>query len=159
MAYDSDVMDVTRGFLLESVSDTRIATSWGDAFRLGLQETRDGVGFVLHVLKRIANRDTIKNLGGPGVSVYSATQSASAGYSKLLLFLTILSANLAVVNILPIPVLDGGHLVFLLWEGIFRKPLDERVVMGLTFAGLSFILGLMIFLIGKDVLFFQGRFG
>ena len=47
--------------------------------------------------------------------------------SKLLLFLTFLSANLAVINFLPIPVLDGGHFVFLLYEGIRGKPADERV--------------------------------
>jgi regulator of sigma E protease len=62
-----------------------------------------------------------------------------------------LSANLAVLNFLPIPVLDGGHVVFLLYEGIFRKPPNERVAFGLTMAGLCLILGLMVFVLGLDI--------
>jgi regulator of sigma E protease len=71
--------------------------------------------------------------------------------SRLLLFLTMLSANLAIVNFLPIPVLDGGHMVFLAYEGIFRRPVTEKVQVALTYAGLLFILGLMAFVIFLDV--------
>jgi regulator of sigma E protease len=72
------------------------------------------------------------------------------GPGNLLLFLTLLSANLAVLNFLPIPLLDGGHFVFLLYEGIRGKPADERVQEILTYIGLAFILGLMIFVLGLD---------
>ena len=67
-----------------------------------------------------------------------------------LIFLTLLSANLAVVNFLPIPVLDGGHMVLLLYEGVRGKPADERVQEILTWMGLIFILGLMLFVFGLD---------
>lgn len=69
---------------------------------------------------------------------------------NLLLFLTLLSANLAVLNFLPIPLLDGGHIVLLLWEGIRGKPADERVQEVLTYIGLAIILGLMVFVLGLD---------
>ena len=72
-------------------------------------------------------------------------------FSQLLLFLTMLSANLAVVNFLPIPVLDGGHMVFLTWELITRKPPSERVVIALSYVGLILILSLMLWVFGLDL--------
>jgi regulator of sigma E protease len=62
-----------------------------------------------------------------------------------------LSANLAVLNFLPIPVLDGGHMVFLAYEGIRRKPASEQVQLVLTYIGLVFILSLMIWVVGLDL--------
>jgi regulator of sigma E protease len=61
-----------------------------------------------------------------------------------------LSANLAVINFLPIPVLDGGHMVFLAYELIRGKPASERVVVAFTYAGLIFILSLMMFVLALD---------
>jgi regulator of sigma E protease len=81
-----------------------------------------------------------------------ATSEASFGYSRLLLFLTFLSANLAVLNFLPIPALDGGHMLFLAWEGIFRRPVNERVQVALTMAGVLCLLTLMVFVFGNDLL-------
>jgi regulator of sigma E protease len=80
-----------------------------------------------------------------------AGQSAMEGLPEFLLFLTLLSANLAVINFLPIPVLDGGHMAFLTWEAIRGKPADERVQLVLSYLGLLFILGLMLWVIGLDV--------
>jgi regulator of sigma E protease len=77
--------------------------------------------------------------------------SAKHGIATLLLFLTMLSANLAVLNILPIPMLDGGHLVFLTYEGIRGKPANERVQIVLSIIGLILLLALMIFVCGLDV--------
>ena len=69
----------------------------------------------------------------------------------MLIFLTFLSANLAVLNFLPIPVLDGGHMMFLLYEGIRGKPASERTMTMLTYLGLIFILVLMVFVLGLDI--------
>ena len=74
-----------------------------------------------------------------------AGSEASQGISRLLMFLTFLSANLAVLNFLPIPALDGGHMMFLMAEGIRGKPVDERMQVILTLAGVACLLGLMIF--------------
>ena len=68
----------------------------------------------------------------------------------LLLFLTVLSANLAVINFLPIPLLDGGHMVFLALEGIFRRPVSEKVVVAFHYAGFVFIISLMLFVLSLD---------
>jgi len=68
-----------------------------------------------------------------------------------LLFLGFLSVNLAVLNFLPIPVLDGGHMVFLIWEGVTRRRPSERVLIAATYCGMAFVLGLMVFVIYLDI--------
>ena len=82
--------------------------------------------------------------------IEAAMAYADRGTSALLMFLTMLSANLAVLNILPIPVLDGGHLMFLAYEGVRGKPANERVQVVLTYVGLVFIIGLMVWVCGLD---------
>ena len=62
-----------------------------------------------------------------------------------------LSANLAVVNFLPIPLLDGGHMVFLLYEGIRGRPANQRFVVMMHMLGFAFIVTLMLFVLGLDV--------
>jgi regulator of sigma E protease len=80
-----------------------------------------------------------------------AAAHAEQGFSTLLIFLCMLSANLAIINFLPIPVLDGGHMVFLTLEGIRGKPVSERVFMAATYAGFVFILTLMVAVISLDI--------
>jgi len=67
------------------------------------------------------------------------------------MFLTLLSANLAVLNFLPIPALDGGHMVFLVAEGVRGKPVDERLQVVLTIIGISLLLSLILILSIRDV--------
>jgi regulator of sigma E protease len=62
-----------------------------------------------------------------------------------------LSANLAVINFLPIPVLDGGHMVFLMYELVRGKPPSENVVAALSYIGLVLLLSLMLFVFGLDL--------
>ncbi len=81
-----------------------------------------------------------------------ASQEASDSPSRLLLFLTLLSANLAILNFLPIPALDGGHLMFLTWEAIRGKPLNENMQVRLTMLGVMCLLGLMAFAVLNDIL-------
>ncbi len=144
-----------RGLQLMPMSETNRASDWASAFRLGLRETIESIRQVYFILYRlVTGQFSPKNLGGPLSIATMAGIKASEGVSSLLTFLTLLSANLAVVNFLPIPVLDGGHAVFLIYEGIFRKPLNERVAFGLTMLGFCFILGLMLFVLGLDLLRF-----
>ena len=90
-------------------------------------------------------------LGGPGTIAAAAGDSASEGMSSLLIFLTMLSANLAVINFLPIPLLDGGHMVFLAYEGLRGRPANEKFVVALHTVGFVFIISLMLFVIGLDI--------
>ncbi|MCH8840976.1 MAG: site-2 protease family protein [Planctomycetes bacterium] len=89
-------------------------------------------------------------LGGPVMIAQAAGYSAFEGVGKLLVFLTMLSANLAVINFLPIPLLDGGHIVFLTYEGLRGRPASERFVVVLHTVGFVFIISLMVFVLSLD---------
>ena len=147
-------VDASRGFILKGYEETRVAATWSEAFRLGRREVWEGMKQVVFVLQRLTSN--YKHLGGPLTIVAAATMEASEGLPRLLIFLTLLSANLAVLNFLPIPVLDGGHMLFLAYEGIVGKPVDERIQMSLTLVGFSLLLCLMIFVFGLDINRFFG---
>jgi len=149
-----------RGFFWKPKTDLRTAESFTEAIYLGLRETKEDVLKVVGmVVKLVTGQIAVTNLGGPGTIFVVGTSEAGVGTARLLIFLTFLSANLAVVNFLPIPVLDGGHMVFLLWEGVLGKPMNEVIAMRLTLAGLAFILGLMALVLSLDVFRFTGLFG
>ena len=146
----------TRGISLEYYEKHYESDNWSDAFANGAYKVVDDLKRVGKTLKTlIQGKISPTNLGGPGTIAVVATSEAAASTSRLLLFLTFLSANLAIVNFLPIPVLDGGHMMFLAYEGIFRRPVNERVQLILTYGGLAFVLCLMVFVISMDV----GRIG
>ncbi len=149
--YDSDLFVQQRGLYLEPLEKTRIAESWGEAVTLGGRETWDGLTLVVRFLRKIGTQISFKATGGP-LSIFSAaTHYAEQGWGKLLVFLTLLSANLAVINALPIPVLDGGHFLFLTLEGIRGKPVSEKVFLTFTYLGFAFILTLMVLVTGLDI--------
>lgn len=140
-----------RGFSLTSMDKHYQSKTWSDAFTNGYNQVWNDAGRVWTFLKKlVTGKLSVTNMGGPGMIAVAATSEASQGTGRLLLFLTLLSANLAIVNFLPIPVLDGGHMVFLAYEGLFRRPVSEKVEILLTWGGLFFILGLMIFVSGMD---------
>jgi regulator of sigma E protease len=152
--------DPDRRLMLTSLQEVHQTDSWATAFRLGWRETVEAMQQVYFVLFRLVTGQlSVMNLGGPATIATMAGFEASESLARLLVFLTLLSANLAVVNFLPIPVLDGGHAMFLLYEGIFRKPVNERVALGLTMVGFCFVLGLMLFVLGLDVWRFSGFAG
>lgn len=140
-----------RGLGFTAKNELRVAESWGEALSLGARQTREDAFRVGELVKRlVTGRVSIGNLGGPVSILVMATSEASLGKPRLLLFLTFLSANLAVLNFLPIPALDGGHMMFLAWEGIFRRPVNERVQMGLTAFGVVCLLTLMLVVFSLD---------
>jgi membrane-associated protease RseP (regulator of RpoE activity) len=93
----------------------------------------------------------VKNLRGPISIAEAAFDIAGEGFSQFMFFLAIISVNLAVINFLPIPVLDGGHMVFLIYEKLRGRPANEQVRVALTTIGVVFILSLMAFVIFLDV--------
>lgn len=152
-ADSNEWFDPARGvdIVLEPLTATRKADSIGAAASFALTETKDAVLQVYRFIRGLAMRHlSVKLLGGPISIATAAGMSAFEGPSELLLFLTMLSANLAVVNFLPIPLLDGGHMVLLLWEGVRGKPASERVTIALQYVGLCFILSLMLFVFSLD---------
>ncbi len=150
---DSDeYFRTTIGVRLTAYQEVYTAKSWGEAFQLGAKQTWVDLTKVFKFLgKLVRGRISAKNLGGPGTIFVVAQSEATQGTSRLLLFLVLLSANLAIINFLPIPVLDGGHMMFLAYEGLFRKPVTERVQVLLTYIGFLALLSLMAFVIWQDV--------
>lgn len=147
-----------RGFDLPKVTLTHNSESVGEAFALGLRESKRKVSDVFGFLQMsFTGKLSRKNVGGPGVIAYMASTAASVGFSQLLLFLTLLSVNLAILNFLPIPALDGGHMVFLIAEAVRGKPVDEEIQARVTMAGVLLILALMFFVIINDAINLTGR--
>jgi regulator of sigma E protease len=140
-----------RGLLFEPIFRTRTASSLSEAMYFGYEETTESLTMVFRFLQKLGSQVPFKMLGGPGTIAVAAGDAASQGISTLLIFLTMLSANLAVINFLPIPLLDGGHMVFLLYEGVRGRPANEKLVLGLHMAGFAFIISLMVFVIGLDI--------
>ncbi|MAZ95859.1 MAG: hypothetical protein CMJ73_07545 [Planctomycetaceae bacterium] len=141
-----------RGLVLTQMHRQHTAASWGDAISLGFRETREKLSEVLRVLKMLVTREvSVDKLGGPITIVRVMGIESSEGFSRLLLFLTFLSANLAILNFLPIPALDGGHMIFLLVEAVTRRPVSERIQGIFTLIGVVLLLALMIYVIFNDI--------
>ncbi len=92
-----------------------------------------------------------KNLMGPLGIIQLSGQAAQAGIATLLQLLAILSVSLAVINLLPFPALDGGHLIFLLCEVITRRRLNPILQERITTGGFVLLMGLMVFVLYNDM--------
>ena len=144
--------DPERGFRLEPDTFIERGETWGEAMRLGARDTWDALTMVVAFIRKLSDGTiSLRGLGGPITIASAAGHAAYQGPAELLLFLTMLGANLAVLNILPIPLLDGGHIIFLLYEWIRGKPADERVQLALTYVGLAMLLALMVLVFGLDL--------
>ncbi len=147
--------DEQRGLSFYGAKRIRRADNWSGALALGFRETTDRLREVLRVLTSLVTRRlSPTNLSGPIGIVTAAGAFADEGVPMLLIFLTLLSANLAVLNFLPIPALDGGHMLFLAAEWVRGKPVDETLQIRLTIAGVLCLLSLMVFATMMDI----GRF-
>jgi regulator of sigma E protease len=93
-----------------------------------------------------------KAFGGPIKIAQAATTSADHGIVSFLKFLALLSLSLAIINIMPFPVLDGGHLIIIIIEGITKKEIPVKVKVGIQNAGFVILLLLMAFIIYNDIL-------
>jgi regulator of sigma E protease len=141
-----------RGIQTSALYRIHTAASWSEAWHLGFRETKESLFRVFDVLgKLVTFQLSPKNLGGPLMIAAVAGSEASQGIPRLLIFLTFLSANLAILNFLPIPALDGGHIVFLAAEAVTGKPVDERLQGTLTLIGVAALLGLMLFVFANDI--------
>ncbi|KAA5543643.1 metalloprotease [Roseiconus nitratireducens] len=142
-----------RGLGLTASESVQTASSLGEATVLGIRESRRRLGEVFRFLKMlVGGRVAADQVGGPIRIFQVAGSEAERGVSAQLLFLTMLSMNLAVLNFLPIPVLDGGHMVFLICEAIMGRRVNEELEMRLTLAGGLMLLALMVFVFFNDLI-------
>lgn len=119
----------------------------------GFRGTWGAVELVWVTVSGIATRKvSAKEVGGPILIGQLSAQAARQGLADLLSLMALISVNLAILNLLPIPALDGGHLVFLLWEGIRGRPLSLEARMRLTQAGILVLLALMVLVFRNDLM-------
>ena len=95
---------------------------------------------------------SIKNLSGPVTIAKVAGESAKVGVLAFIGFLAFLSLSLGVINLLPVPVLDGGHVVFYAVEGVLGRPLPEKIQEVGVYIGMSIVVGLSLVAIYNDIL-------
>ena len=100
----------------------------------------------------VTGRVSVNELSGPVGIVSVLNQAVGMGLDQILSILALLTVNLGVFNLLPIPALDGGKLVLLAVEGVTRKKVPEKVEMFINAAGMVFLLGLMLFATFNDIL-------
>lgn len=117
-----------------------------------LQETWEKSVFSLVMLgKMLTGEVSWRNLSGPVTIADYAGQSAKLGIDYYLRFMALVSISLGVLNLLPIPVLDGGHLMYHMIEVVKRRPLSERAMEVGQQIGLSILLALMAFAFFNDI--------
>ncbi|MRX49607.1 RIP metalloprotease RseP [Paracoccus sp. S-4012] len=123
-----------------------------EALRLGAVTTWGVVASsVQGIAAMVTGQISTCNIGGAITIAESTGQAAAVGFADFVWWIGILSAAIGFLNLLPIPVLDGGHLAFYLWEAVTGRPPAERVAGWLTTAGLMIVLGLMIFGLSNDL--------
>jgi regulator of sigma E protease len=126
--------------------------SLGGALAAGWQQTAESSTQIFRTVRGLfSGRVAGRELGGPILIGQLAGQATRLGFDYLLGFMALISVNLAILNLLPIPVLDGGQFLFLLAEGVLRRPLSLKLRERLTAVGLVLILLLMVFAFSNDI--------
>jgi regulator of sigma E protease len=115
---------------------------------------------LLAFYKMLVGEVSPRNIGGPILIAQMAGQQAQEGIGSFLAFLAVLSINLGVLNLLPVPVLDGGHLVFFIVEAVIRKPVSVRVREMAQQVGICLLALLMVYAFYNDIVrFFEKQVG
>lgn len=104
------------------------------------------------VVKLLSGDVSAKQIGGPILIIDSAAKAASAGAFTYFNFIAIISINLAILNLFPVPVLDGGHLLLLSMEALRGKPLSEKFITVATKAGMALLILLIVFVFYNDIM-------
>ena len=122
------------------------------AISKGVATTHEWIGNIFGNLKMLITKRNIKDFGGPIMIVSQSFQMAQQGLRLLLMFLAIISVNLAAINILPIGALDGGQLLFETIEVVIRRKLPEMLRFSINLASWVLILGLILWLSFQDII-------
>jgi len=107
---------------------------------------------LVSIYRLITGQESIRSVAGPVGIAKLAGDYARAGFGSLIVFMALLSLNLGILNLLPIPVLDGGHLVFLGVEGIMRREIPVKVKLIIQQVGMVLIFALMLFVVYNDII-------
>ena len=141
-----------RGWILSYDTRMQRGENLWQSMGLGLRETQQWIVKLYQQLRSLVTaRISSKALGGPIEIASQAFFIVGEDYYSFIMFLGLLSVNLAVLNFLPIPLMDGGHMVFLIYEWLRGRPPSEMVRTIAAYIGLSFIGALLLFVLYQDV--------
>ncbi len=140
-----------RGFRFDNETQLHKADDIADALRIGVHRTfRIGHVIYQNLYAMVFGRVSPFTMSGPLSIADVSYRIAGEDIWQFILFIGMINVNLAVINFLPIPVLDGGHMVFLIYEKIRGKPAPEAVLAAAMYTGLALILSLMCFVLFLD---------
>ncbi len=124
-----------------------------ESLRLGFDKTIESVDLTFITLKKLITFNlSIKTLGGPVMIAQMSGQAAAAGFSAFLSLLAMISISLGVLNLLPIPVLDGGMILFLMIEAVRKKPLSRKVMEVSQSIGAGLLITLIVVVSYNDIM-------
>lgn len=129
----------------------KVQPGFFESFKLGFDYTKYIITAMLDGLQKIVTGRAPAEVAGPIGVAQMAGQVAEQGILPLISFVAFLSINLGVINLLPLPALDGGHVVLLVLEGLRGKPLGKKAMTNIQTVGIALILALTIFSTFKDI--------
>lgn len=126
-------------------------TSFTDKLFGGIQTTIDNSLQIFKALKSLFTGFSLDKLGGPVMMFQMSSEASKAGVSTVIWLMAMLSVNLGIINLLPIPALDGGKIVLNIFEGVRGKPLSQEKEGVITLIGFGFIMLLMVLVTWNDI--------
>ena len=140
------------GATISSVEVKRVDPTFTEAFGLSIKQNWDATGQIGRTLRDLFTGDTpVKQLMGPVAIAELSGSAASLGWIAVLGLMASISLNLALLNLMPIPVLDGGQIAILMVEGLFRRDLSVKWKEGFAIAGALVIVTLMVTVLYNDI--------
>lgn len=130
--------------------------SFMEAIKEGITLTNKIIWNTVDGFASIARKKDMSQVGGPLMIISMTTSVAAQGLKILLLFLAVISVNLAVLNVIPLPIFDGGQILFYTIEAIIRRPLPDRVREYIHIASWIGLMILVLYLTGKDIYLIAG---
>lgn len=128
------------------------------AIKKGIQLTHRLFLSVFSAFSNMISKRSTDGMGGPLMIISATIESANQGLALFLLLLAFISVNLAALNLIPLPILDGGQMLIILIEAILRRSLPEKTKTMIFYICWAFLILLMAWLSIKDIFFFSGRF-